>query len=101
MKNKRILYSLFILRAGKGYLPAQDLSRFQRLQGFERSTTPFGPFNSGETINDKGRPLGMIQHVHHDIGETDNDELTQATYLYVSELVNEGGGPRKMPFQSG
>ena len=86
--SRRTAYALEVYQLRRPYRNADSLQNATPLHHYE-SDTDFGSFRVGDTFSDS-RPtkyLGVIQHVHHWLGEGEDGELLHRTLLYVFDGV--------------
>jgi hypothetical protein len=86
--SRRTAYGLEVFQLHRPYRNADSLQNATRLHHYE-SDTDFGSFRVGDTFSDSHptKYLGVIQHVHHWLGEGDDGELVHRTLLYVFDGV--------------
>ena len=79
---RRTAYALEVFQLHRPYRSAESLQNATRLHHYE-SDTDFGSFRNSHPT----KYLGVIQHVHHWLGEGDEGELVHRTLLYVFDGV--------------
>jgi hypothetical protein len=88
MASRRTAYALEVFKLHRAYKTADSLQNATRLHHYE-SAMDFGSFRVGDTFSDSHptKYLGVIQHVHHWLGEGDDGELLHRTLLYVFDGI--------------
>ena len=84
MRPTQTRHLLEIWQLPRPYRSAESLQTATRVTHYE-SDTVFGPFHTGDTFSHglRNEYLGVIQHVHHRVGQEDAGEIIHRTLLYV------------------
>jgi hypothetical protein len=84
MKTKTTIYALEIKLLLEATIEDENIKNATPLLSLE-SSTAFGGFQVGDGISDGPNIhyLGVIQHIHHIIGDYDDDKILHTTTLYV------------------